>query len=170
MLQIIQVETDEHKNHVQEIFWEYFNETKLIFSQEFGINLDVNTFSEQYLTQIDQFAPSEGRLLLGQYDGQIAGCVCLRKIGEDIGEIKRMYVKPELRRKAIGRYLLQAIINEASQIGYTHLRLDTGLYAKEALALYRRFGFQNIVPYVEKTEIPQKYRANWVFMELKLKS
>ncbi len=86
MLQIIQVETDEHKNNVQEIFWEYFHETKLIFSQEFGINLDVNTFSEQYLTQIDQFAPPKGRLLLGQYDGQIAGCVCLRKIGEDIGE------------------------------------------------------------------------------------
>ncbi|MEH1777269.1 hypothetical protein [Nostoc sp.] len=49
MLKIIQIETDEHKSHIQELFWEYFNETKLIFSDQFGINLDVNTFFEQYM-------------------------------------------------------------------------------------------------------------------------
>ncbi len=41
MLKIIQVETDEHKPHIQEVFWEYFHETKLKFSEQFGINLDV---------------------------------------------------------------------------------------------------------------------------------
>ncbi len=164
----MQVETDEHKSHIQKLFWEYFNETKLILSHQFGINLDVNTFFEQSMTQIHEFVPPSGRLLFGQYEAKIAGCVCLRKIGEDIGEIKRMYVKPEFRRKGIGRALLETIINESSKIGYSKIRLDSAPFAKQAQALYRAFGFQDIDPYLEKTEIPLEHRANWVFMELVL--
>ncbi|MEH1831323.1 MAG: GNAT family N-acetyltransferase [Nostoc sp.] len=104
MLKIIQVETDEHKSHIQKLFWEYFNETKLIFSHRFGINLDVDTFFEQYMTQLHEFIPPSGRLLLGQSEAQIASCACLRKIGEEVGEIKRMYVRPEFRSKGIGLY------------------------------------------------------------------
>ncbi|WP_100900945.1 GNAT family N-acetyltransferase [Nostoc flagelliforme] len=169
MLKIMQVETEGHKSHIQQLFWEYFNETKLIFSHQFGINLDVNTFFEQYMTQLHEFIPPSGCLLLGQYEAKIAGCACLRKIGEDIGEIKRMYVRPEFRRKGIARALLETIINEASNIGYSKIRLDSTPFAKEAHALYRVCGFQDIEPYLEKTEIPLEYRANWVFMELVLK-
>ncbi|BAY75611.1 GCN5-related N-acetyltransferase [Nostoc linckia NIES-25] len=169
MLKIILVETEEHKSNIKELFFDYFNENKLMFKQNFNINIDVNTFSQQYLTQLDEFVPPSGRLLLGQYEEQIAGCVCLRKINQDIGEIKRMYVKPEFRRKGIGRALLQAIINEATNIGYSKIRLDTTPYAKEAQALYHVLGFQDIEPYLEKTEIPLEYRAKWIFMELILK-
>ncbi|MFN6482053.1 MULTISPECIES: GNAT family N-acetyltransferase [unclassified Nostoc] len=169
MLKIIQIETDEHKSHVQDVFWEYFNETKLIASEQFGINLDVNTFFEEYMAQIHEFFPPSGRLLLGQYEAKIAGCACLRKIDEDICEIKRMYVKPEFRRKGIGRSLLEAIINEAVYIGYSMIRLDSAPHAKEAQTLYRVFGFRDIEPYLEKIEIPLEHRANWVFMELVLK-
>ncbi|MFN6516001.1 MAG: GNAT family N-acetyltransferase [Nostoc sp. CreGUA01] len=169
MLKIIPVENEEHINRIKNLFFDYFNETKLIFSQKFNINIDVNAFSEQYITQLDEFVPPSGRLLLGEYESQIAGCACLRKINQDICEIKRMYVKPEFRRKGIGRALLQTIINEANDIGYSKIRLDTAPYAKEAHRLYRAFGFQNIEPYLEKTEIPLEYRANWIFMELILK-
>ncbi|MBD2613218.1 GNAT family N-acetyltransferase [Nostoc punctiforme FACHB-252] len=169
MLKIIIVENKEHINQIRNLFFDYFNETKLIFSQIFNIYIDVNIFSEQYITQFDEFVPPSGCLLLAQYEEQIAGCACLRKINQDIGEVKRMYVKPEFRRKAIGRALLQAIINEATNIGYSKLCLDTAPYAKEAQALYREFGFYNIEPYLEKIEIPLEYRANWIFMELILK-
>ncbi|MBE8991259.1 GNAT family N-acetyltransferase [Nostoc sp. LEGE 12450] len=169
MLEIIQVETDQHKSHIHQLFWEYFNETKLIFSHQFGINLDVNTFFEQYMTQLHEFIPPSGRLLLAQYEAQIVGCACLRKIGEDVGEIKRMYVSPEFRRKGIGRALLGTIVNKASSIGYSKIRLDSAPFAKEAHTLYRVYGFQDIEPYLEKIEIPLEHRANWVFMELVLK-
>ncbi|MBC6429825.1 GNAT family N-acetyltransferase [Nostoc sp. HG1] len=124
MLKIMQVETEEHKSHIHELFWEYFNETKLIFSHQFGINLDVNTFFEQYMAQLHEFIPPSGRLLLGQYETKIAGCACLRKIGEDIGEIKRMYLRPKFRRKGIGRVLLETIINEAMDVFKTRIKCN----------------------------------------------
>lgn len=169
MLKIIQVKTNEQKRHIRELFWEYLNSANLMFSREFDISFDVNAFLEQDMAKLQQFAPPQGRLLLGEYETKIAGCACLRKIGDDVGEIKRMYVRPEFRRKGIGRSLLQAIIHEARQIGYLKIRLDTAPFAKEAQALYRSLGFQEIEPYPE-SEIPEKYRPSWVFMELLIKT
>ena len=165
MLKIFQAEIDEDKRHVREMFWENLNATNLIFSQEFGISLDVRVALEQNMAILYQFAPPQGRLLLGEYETKIAGCAGLRKIGEDVGEIKTMYVRPEYRRKGIGRALLKAILNEASQIGYSKIRLDSAPFAKEAHALYRSVGFQNTQPYPE-SEIPKKYHSNWIFMEI----
>ncbi|ARV63158.1 GNAT family N-acetyltransferase [Nostocales cyanobacterium HT-58-2] len=167
MLNIIQVETDEHRRHVRELFWENFSSTHLMIIREFGISYDVTAMLEQNMAKLQQFAPPEGRLLLGEYETKIAGCACLRKIGDEVGEIKRMYVRPEFRRKGIGRSLLKAIIHEACQIGYSKICLDTAPFAKEAQALYHSLGFQEIEPYAG-SEIPEKYHSSWIFMELDL--
>ncbi|BAY09915.1 GNAT family N-acetyltransferase [Calothrix sp. NIES-2098] len=170
MLKILQFDNERHQSHLYKLWEEYVNWSNLIFTHELGISFDVSQFLEQYMTQLDEFAPPQGRLLLGKYDNKIAGCACLRNIGDRIGEVKRMYVRPEFQRKGIGRNLLLAIINEARHIGYTKLRLDTAPFTKAALLLYHSLGFYKIEPYFEKTEIPLEYRANWVFMELSLTS
>ncbi|MBW4612877.1 MAG: GNAT family N-acetyltransferase [Desmonostoc vinosum HA7617-LM4] len=166
LIRVLQVETDEYRSYVGELFWEYLNYSNLKFSREFGISFDVNKFWEQDMAKLYQFTPPEGRLLLGEYDAQIAGCACLRKINQDVGEIKRMYVRPGFQRKGIGRSLLTAIINQAVQIGYFKICLDTAPYAKEAQMLYRSVGFRDIKSYDGNSEIPLEYQANWVFMEL----
>jgi N-acetylglutamate synthase-like GNAT family acetyltransferase len=123
---------------------------------------------EHNMAILHQFAPPTGRLLLAESEGKIAGCAGLRKIEEDVDEVKRMYVRPEYRRRGIGRSLLQGIIHEACQIGYSKLRLDSAPFAKEAQALYYSVGFQKIEPYPE-SEIPEKYHSRWVFMGMVLK-
>jgi GNAT superfamily N-acetyltransferase len=167
VLKIVQVETDEHRRHVRELFWEYLRWANSMLNREFGISFDIKSMLEQDMVELDKFLPPEGRLLLGQYDHQIAGIACMKKIGEGIGEVKRMYVRPEYRRKGIGRALLEAVIKEARQIGYSNIRLDSTRFMKEAHALYRSVGFQDIEPYPE-SEIPEEYRSHWVFMEMAL--
>jgi ribosomal protein S18 acetylase RimI-like enzyme len=166
-LKIIQVESEEHQQHVRELFRENFSSTRLLIIRDFGIDLNVSTVLEQEMAQLQQFAPPEGRLLLSDYDGQIAGCAGLRKIGKDVGEIKRMYVRPDYRRRGIGRSLVKAILNESYPIGYSTLRLDSAPFAQEAHALYQSLGFQLREPYAE-SEIPQQYHSQWVFMEMTL--
>lgn len=168
MIELIQVQTDEHKNHIEKLFKENLNATNLLVNRELSITFDVNEFLKQDIAKLPQFTPPTGRLLLAEYDDNIAGCVGLRKSGEDIGEIKRMYVRPEYRRQGVGRALLHAIVSEAQQIGYSKLRLDSAPFAKAAQALYHSVGFQHIQPYPE-SEIPEEYHANWIFMELILK-
>ena len=91
----------------------------------------------------------------------------MRKIREDIGEVKRMYVRPAFRGQGIGRALLDALIQEAGQIGYPRIRLDSTRFMKEAHALYRSAGFVEIAEYPE-SEIPAQFREHWIFMEMVL--
>ena len=77
----------------------------------------------------------------------MAGCVAIRKITERICEMKRLYVRPEFRKRGIAKKLTLEIIKEAKRIGYKKMRLDTAPFMKEAIALYNSLGFKEIEPY-----------------------
>jgi ribosomal protein S18 acetylase RimI-like enzyme len=116
------------------------------------------------LATIDKFKPPDGRLILA-FDGDRAfGIGCLRRIGTDTAEIKRMYVEPAYRRRGIGRAILDQLIAGASARGYAVIRLDSPDFMTAAHALYRSRGFVGIDPYAE-SEIPDRYKALWVFMQ-----
>ncbi len=68
-------------------------------------------------------------------------------LGNDIGEIKRMYVKPTARRAGVARAVLAELETRARMLGYTRLRLETGIRQPEAIALYESFGYTPIEPY-----------------------
>ena len=72
----------------------------------------------------------------------------MHKLEDGICEMKRLYRRPQFRGKGLGRVLADRIIAEARQIGYQRMRLDTvEPVMKDAVAMYRRFGFREIAPY-----------------------
>lgn len=97
-------------------------------------------------------------------DGKPAGCVGLRQIDHRHCEMKRLYVCPAFRERGIGRMLLERIIADAREIGYTYMRLDTLPSLHSALHMYQTYGFYEI----------EKYNDNpldsFVYMELDLRS
>lgn len=93
----------------------------------------------------DEVAPGRGAFLIAYSDGAPVGCGAVRRIDERVAEIKRMYVRDAMRGQGVGGAMLSALEAEARSIGVTRLVLETGERQPEALALYRRFGFE-IIP------------------------
>lgn len=83
----------------------------------------------------------DGRLYLAYQDGALAGCIGLRRLEGQGCEMKRLYVRPCFRGKHIGDQLVQRIIDDAREIGYRYILLDTLPCLESAIHLYQRFGF-----------------------------
>jgi GNAT superfamily N-acetyltransferase len=169
MINLIPVRTDEHKQHVKELFLEYmeFVRQNLVQVFEFASDFEAAPYVDEDMNKLDKLLPPQGQLLLVEVDGQIAGLGGLRQIGESMGEIKRMYVRPNFQSRGLGCKLLEALIAEALQIGYSKLRLDVGFYATSAEKLYRSVGFTEIDPYPESEALPEIH-SKWTFMEMSL--
>ena len=139
MTKVILADNRELIMRAKELFQEY--------ALSLGIDLSFQNFEQEMATFPDQYSPSHGRLLLVQIGDEIVGCVGLRDLGNGRCEMKRMYLQPTYRGQGLGRALAEAIIHEAREIGYTHMRLDTIPSMKAANRLYISLGFKEIEPY-----------------------
>ena len=90
----------------------------LEYAQSLGFSLCFQNFDKELAELPGDYAPPEGRLLLAEYEGQLAACVALHKSEEGICEMKRLYLRPQFRGKGRGRALADRIIAEARHIGY----------------------------------------------------
>ena len=79
--------------------------------------------------------------------GMALGCGALRKLGDGVAELKRMYVVPAARGRRISGTLLGALEQEALRRGWTTLRLETGPRQPEAVGLYSGAGYRPIGPF-----------------------
>ena len=154
-LSLVQAETPAQIAQAHELFLEY--------ARSLGFSLCFQNFDQELASLPGHYAPPDGRLLLAEYEAHLAGCVALHKLEPRICEMKRLYLRPTFRGKGLGPALADRVITEARQIGYQRMRLDTvEPVMKDAVAMYRKIGFQEIAP----------YRANPIagamYMELEL--
>jgi GNAT superfamily N-acetyltransferase len=164
MVDFHQAETSDDFNHVQQLFTEYMHWVHLKLNEDYGIDFDVQAKVAQDLTELGMFLPPDGRLVLVSLGSEVIGLGCLRKIGDELGEIKRMYVRPQFRGSGIGRKLLEHLFDQATMIGFLRLRLDSTKFMDVAHSLYHSCGFKEVDPYPE-SEIPEEVQEHWVFME-----
>lgn len=122
---------------------------------------------EQDVQEISKFQPPKGQLILSIYEGKICGLGSLKSIIPEIGEIKRMYVDPSIRRIGAGRAILERLLLEARKTGYKKVRLDSPKFMEAAHSLYRSLRFYDIDAYPE-VEIPADFHDYLLFMELDL--
>jgi GNAT superfamily N-acetyltransferase len=128
--------------------------TREVF-REYAHSLDVDLCFQNFEAELaslpGDYARPGGHLLLAFVDGALAGCGGLRGLSDtdyaNACEMKRLYVRPAFRRFGLGRVLAQALLDEAQQIGYTEVLLDTLDDMEAARGLYASLGFEEIPPY-----------------------
>jgi GNAT superfamily N-acetyltransferase len=90
------------------------------------------------------FASPVGAVLVAYIDGAAVGCGGLIRVDDEAAELRRMFVHPAHRRQGVARALLGGLELAARRLGYSVLRLETGIRQPEALELYRAAGYADI--------------------------
>ena len=115
-----------------------------------GMSLCFQSFEEELAMLPGKYAPPHGRLYLARIDGEIAGCIALRKLEDGVCEMKRLYLRESARGKGIGLALIEKLIEDAKTIGYGRMRLDTHPPKMgKAVSIYDAYGFSEIPPYYD---------------------
>jgi putative acetyltransferase len=93
---------------------------------------------------------------------RIVGSVALRRLGPAEVELKRMYLRPELRGHGLGRRLLELALRWAREHGIGTIKLDTTERMEAARHLYETYGFARV-----PGEAPRQGQARLLY-ELRL--
>ena len=113
--------------------------------EEYARSIDIDVCFRDFAAELDRltvmYAPPAGALLLARTGADTAGCVGLRKLQDDICEMKRLYVRPAFRGRQLGRRMAEDIARRARSLGYRTLVLDTLGTMEAAQGLYVSMGF-----------------------------
>ena len=85
--------------------------------------------------------------------GRAIGCGAI-VLYPEFGEIKRMYVRPHGRGRGVAKKLLALLESHAIGSGCKLLKLETGPYQHEALALYASAGYERRGPFGDYMKDP----------------
>lgn len=118
------------------------------YQKELNVDLCFQSFDKELEQPLTKYGPPKGAIFLAVEDDQPAGCIALKPLTEEIVcEMKRLYVPPGFRGRGIGEQLVTALLNEARELGYKTMKLDTITRLQSAIKMYKAYGFIEIPAY-----------------------
>ena len=94
-----------------------------------------------------EFAAPDGAAFVAFADGVPVGCVGVRRLRAEVGEVKRLFVLPAVQRRGVARALLGELESAARALGYRELWLDT--HDAGPADLFRSIGYAEIPAYTD---------------------
>jgi GNAT superfamily N-acetyltransferase len=108
------------------------------------------------------YSPPFGTFIIVKTPDVLIGCGGIKKLDMYRCEMKRLFIRQPFRGKGIGMLICNFLVEYARQLKYKSILLDTNVEMKEAVILYKKYGFKEIKPYcVNENEHP-------IFMEYTL--
>ena len=87
-----------------------------------------------------------GAFRILECDGQIVGSYGLYPTARRTCELRKMYLLPELKGQGMGKKMMEDAFAVAKDLGFVEMTLETNSRLKEALGLYRKYGFTEFTP------------------------
>lgn len=172
---LVPVETAQQREAARVLLVEYLRWVGDIARKSYGLSFDIEAMARSDIEDRAKFYPPTGRFYLVRHDERDIGIGCLKRLAQGVGEIQRMYIQPHVRGIGAGRALVQRLLREARELGYTRVRLESLRALAPAHTLYRSVGFVEVEPYSDNSmdayQDPatlEAYRKSAIFMELSL--
>lgn len=119
---------------------------QLVFDvlREYGLDSDPSGTDADLADIETNYMAAGGTFEVVVKDGQIVGTLGMYPHGAYICELRKMYLRPEVRGRGLGKRLLDRALAFAREHGFWRLELETANVLREALSLYRRYGFRPV--------------------------
>ncbi|MBY0477227.1 MAG: GNAT family N-acetyltransferase [Chitinophagaceae bacterium] len=118
------------------------------YETELNEDLCFQSFEAELKDPLKKYGPPKGVLYLALWNEVVAGCIALFPLNEEGNcEMKRLYVRPAYRKHKIGKALVDQLLHDAHQLGYSKMKLDTLQKLQPAIALYKQYGFIETTAY-----------------------
>lgn len=106
----------------------------------------------EFWAHSDDYLPPKGCLVVARKNtGEIVGCGMMKRLDQDTGELKRVFVTKDTRGTGTGRALIEARENAARSMGLKRLIADTLTCNVEMRSLYPKLGFVELHEPIETT-------------------
>lgn len=102
----------------------------------------------------EQMAEAATTVFVAREGSEAIGCGALRRHGDGIGEVKRMYTRPGHQGRGVGGLILTEIETLARREGLSRLVLETGHRHPAAWRVYERGGFCRCGPVLDYPDSP----------------
>ncbi len=134
-------------------------ELLLEYQRFIGVDLCFQAFDAEMAALPGSYAPPDGRLYVALVNDALAGCIALRRHDAASGEMKRLFVRPAFHGLGLGKLLAQRVVQDAKNIGYARILLDTLPMMQAAQAMYANMGFTETAAYVHNPVLGVRYMA-----------
>lgn len=102
---------------------------------------------------VEQMADEDTTVFVAREGGMAVACGALKRHGDGIGEVKRMYTRPSHRGRRIGEQIVARIEAMARAEGLKRLVLETGDRHHAAWTVYERSGFVRCGPVLDYPDV-----------------
>jgi len=129
----------------QGIYQELFYELNLSWLEEY---LEVTAYDSRVLADpIKEIIEKSGSIHMAMYQGEIIGCLAIRRVDNEACELLKFTIKKEFRGWGLGKYMLDHACSLAKSSDFQKMLLFTHENLTKATTLYKNAGFQEIIEY-----------------------
>ena len=107
-----------------------------------------------YHLTVEQMAEPTVTVWIARDGDTVIGCGALKRHSDTVGEVKRMFTRPDWQGQGIGRRILGEIQSVAEREGLETLVLETGDQHPAAWAVYEKAGFSRCGPVLDYPASP----------------
>lgn len=107
-----------------------------------------------YHLTVEEMAGPDVTVWIARDGDAVVGCGALKRHSGEVGEVKRMFTRPQWQGQGVGRRILGEIVATAGREGLQTLVLETGDRHPAAWALYEKAGFDRCGPVLDYPDSP----------------
>jgi GNAT superfamily N-acetyltransferase len=111
------------------------------YARALEMDLSHQGFDSELAALPGVYGPPGGEILLAKRADHVLGCIALKPLAPGVAEIKRLFVREQMRGIGVGKALVMAIVDTARGLDYAEIRLDVLPRMQGAIALYQLCGF-----------------------------